>query len=168
MGFLINDRKLKAAAASMHQFCQNVREIFPGDVDDSVVEASTLYLYASLSRDLFGQRFATKLQKKLQGRLKYSTSAEIEGHVARIAKHSEALERAGDGDTPDGTADDAVRAHVTSTIDAMLSDAGFPSNDQEVLKRGYDRFERAIKAMREHLLGIRDQNHFLMRSRTVA
>ncbi len=53
MGFLVNDRKLKAAIGSMHQFCHNVREIFPGDVDDRVVEASTAYLYMSLVHDLF-------------------------------------------------------------------------------------------------------------------
>ena len=73
MGFLVNDRKLKAAVASMHQFCHEVREIFPGDVDDRVVEAATAYLYVSLVRDLFGPRFAAKLQKKLHMRLKYST-----------------------------------------------------------------------------------------------
>ena len=94
MGLLINDRKLKAALGSMHQFCQEVRQVFPGDVDDRVVEASTVYLYVNLTRDLFGNRFAAKLQKKMHGRLKYSTAAEVEGHVTRIARQSEALEKA--------------------------------------------------------------------------
>ena len=168
MGFLINDRKLKAALGSMHQFCHNVREIFPGDVDDRVVEASTAYLYMSLVNDLFGSRFATKLQRKLHSRLKYTNAAEIEGHIARISKHSEGLEKGVDHASADRTAEQIVRAHVLAVIEAMLSDAGFKSADREQSAKAYIQFERAIKEMRSHLLAIKEQNNFLMKTRNVA
>ncbi len=168
MGFLINDRKLKAAMGSMHQFCQEVREVFPGEVDDRVVEAATAYLYLSLTRDLFGPRFASKLQKRLAGRLKYSTPAEVDGHIARITKQSEALEKAMASGTHDRSADEIVRAHVTSVIEAMLSDAGFKGDDPEVLKRSYPCFEKTIKEIRKHLIAIKEQNNYLMKTRNVA
>lgn len=168
MGFLVNDRKLKAAAGSMHQFCHEVREIFPGDVDDRVIEAATSYLYVSLVRDLFGHRFAAKLLKKLHTKLKYSTSAEVEGHIARITKHSEMMEKGLDMNAPDRSPEDIVRAHVLSVIDAMLADAGFKNPDREQSSKAYTKFEQAIKEMRSHLLGIKDQNYFLMKTRNVA
>ncbi|MEE8460222.1 MAG: hypothetical protein V3S08_10115 [Phycisphaerales bacterium] len=168
MGFLVNDRKLKAAVGSMHQFCHEVREIFPGDVDDRVVEAATTYLYVSLVRDLFGHRFGAKLQKKLHLRLKYSTSAEVEGHIARITKDAGAMEKGLDSYAPERSPEDIVRAHVLSVINAMLTDAGFKNLDREEAAKAYTKFEVAIKAMRSHLLGIKDQNYFLMKTRNVA
>ena len=168
MGFLINDRKLKAALGSMHQFCHTVREIFPGDVDDRVVEASTAYLYMSLVNDLFGSRFATKLQRKLHSRLKYTNAAEIEGHIARISKHSEGLEKGVDHASAVRSAEEIVRAHVLAVIEAMLSDAGFKDTNREQSAKAYTQFERAIKEMRLHLVAIREQNNFLMKTRNVA
>ena len=168
MGFLVNDKKVKAAATSMHQFCQTVREIFPGDVDDRVVEAATMYVYVSLTRDLFGQRFAHKLQKRLRAFLKYTTAAEADGHIARITKHSEALENALAAHSTDRSVEEIVRAHVTSVIEAILSDAGFNGEDHEIAKKAYERFEMAIQQMRKHLIGIKDQNVFLLRTRNVA
>ena len=168
MGFLVNDRKLKAAVGSMHQFCHEVREIFPGDVDDRVVEAATTYLYVRLVRGLFGPRFAAKLQRKLHTRFKYSTSAEVEGHIARITKDSGAMEKGLDAHSPDRSPEDIVRAHVLSVIDAMLTDAGFKNPDREQAAKAYTKFDVAIKAMRSHLLGIKEQNYFLMKTRNVA
>ena len=167
MGLLINDRKVKAAANSMHQFCQQVRTIFPGEVDDSVVEAATVYLYMSLVRDLFGNRFGGKLQRRLYERLKYSTAAEVEGHMARITKHADVIERSAPR-MPESSPEEVVRAHVMSVIEAMLSDAGFQGRDPEITRPAYVKFEEAIKEIRNHLQGIRDQNHFLMRTRAPA
>ena len=168
MGLLINDRKLKAAAGSMHQFCQDVRGVFPGDVDDRVVEAATAYLYMSLTRDLFGQRFTTKLQKRLAGGLKYSTPAEIEGHMIRISRQAEALEKGMAAHTHDTSPDEIVRNHVTAVIEAMLTDAGFRGYDPDTLKRAYPLFDNAIKSMRSHLLALKEQNFFLMKNRPAA
>lgn len=165
---LVNDRKLKAATGSMHQFCQEVREVFPGDVDDRVVEAATAYLYLSLARDLFGQRFASKLQKRLGERLKYSTPAEVEGHMVRITRHAEAMEKAMAAQTHDKSPEEIVRNHVTAVIEAMLADAGFPTNDPATFKKAYPVFDAAIKSIRTHLLGIKEQNHFLMKNKPAA
>jgi len=168
MGFLVNDRKLKAAALSMHQFCQEVREIYPGDVDDRVVEASTTFLYVSLVRDLFGPRFANKLQRRLRTLLKYSTAAEVGGHIARITVYSEGIEKRVRSFSDERSAEDIVRTHVLAVIEAMLSDAGFKGVSSEEAAKSYVKFEHAIKEMRKHLLGIKDQNHFLMKTRNVA
>ncbi len=166
---IVNDRKLKAAALSMHQFCQEVRCIFPGDVDDRVVEAVTAYLYLSLARDLFGHRFALRLQKRLRGNLKYSSPAEVEGHLARIAKHSECLERAAASESADDrTPEEVCRAHTTAVIEAMLADAGFQTFDAADGKKAYIKFEAAIMVIRKHLVGIKEQNYFLMKSRPLA
>ncbi|MHC4219726.1 MAG: hypothetical protein ACYSU7_14895 [Planctomycetota bacterium] len=168
MGLLVNDRKLKAAAFSMHQFCQEVRAIFPGEVDDRVVEAATVYLYLSLSRDLFGHRFATRLQKRLRGSLKYSTPAEVEGHVARITKQSEGVERAAAANASERTPEEICRAHTSAVIEAMLADAGFQDTEPDAYKKAYIKFEESIRVIRKHLVGIKDQNHFLMKSKPPA
>ncbi len=167
MGFLINDRKVKAAAGSMHQFCQPVRAIFPGPVSDKVVEAATIYLYMNLTRDLFGLRFANKLQRKLRRTLKYSSAKEVEARISAIVRQAGALEKA--AATKGGTSrspDDVVRAHVVSVIEAMLNDAGFKGEDPEVARKSYEPFERTVKDIRRHLVGIKEQNSFLMRSKT--
>lgn len=166
MGFLTNDRKVKAAAGSMHQFCQPVRAIFPGSVSDSVVEAATIYLYVNLARDLFGLRYANKLQRRLRRTLKYSSAKEIEARIAAIVRQSAVLEKAaavkgGGSRSPD----DVVRAHVVSVIEAMLNDAGFRGEDPEIARKAYEPFERTVKDMRRHLMGIKEQNSFLMRSK---
>ena len=85
--------------------------------------------------------------------------------TARITKHSDVIERTeghGLGDAPE----DVVRAHVMSVIEAMMSDAGFQGRDPEITRRAYVRFEDAVKEIRDHLMGIRDQNHFLLKTRT--
>lgn len=166
MGLLSNERKVKAAACSMHQFCQDVRDIYPGDVDDRVVEAATVYIYQSLARDLFGHRFAAKLRRKLAAMLKYATPAEVEGRLARIEKHSEALEKAMAANLQ--TPEELCRAHTASVMEAMLSDAGFSSGDDQAATKSFGRFEAAIHVIRKHLIGIKEQNVFLMKPRTVA
>jgi hypothetical protein len=165
MGLLVNDRKLKAAAFSMHQFCQEVRCIFPGDVDDRVIEAATVYLYVSLARDLFGHRFAIRLQKRLRGSLKYSTPAEVEGHVARIARQSESLEKEAASQATERTPEEVCRAHTEAVIEAMLADAGFQDPAEEDATKAYIKFEAAIRVIRKHLVGIKEQNYFLMKSK---
>ena len=168
MGLLVNERKLKAAALSMHQFCQEVRAIFPGDVDDRVVEAATVYLYVSLARDLFGHRFAGRLQKKLHGNLKYSTPAEVEGHLARICRHAEGLEKAAVAKGGEGTPEELCRAHTEAVIEAMLANAGIQDFDPVEAKKAYIKFEEAIRAIRKHQVGIKDQNYFLMKTKPAA
>ncbi len=166
MGLFINDRKLKAAASSMHQFCQEVRCIFPGQADDRVVEAATAYLYVQLAHDLFGVRFARKLSRKLRANLKYVTPAELEGRVAGIGRYVMAMEESVSSVASGKTPEEICRLHVSCTVEALLTSAGYNGNDQEVGRKAYPRFEEVIRNMRKHLLGIREQNYFLMKSRT--
>jgi hypothetical protein len=168
MGLLVNERKLKAAALSMHQFCQEVRAIFPSDVDDRVVEAATVYLYVSLARDLFGQRFASRLQKKLHGNLKYSTPAEVEGHLVRISRQSESMEKAAAAKASERTPEELCRAHTESVIEAMVANAGIQNHDPVEAKKAYIKFEEAIRVIRKHLVGIKEQNYFLMKTKPAA
>lgn len=167
MSWMVNDRKLKAAIGSMHQLCQSVRAIFPGDVDDRVVEAVTLYLYTSLARDLFGPRFAAKLHKRLSVRLKYATAAEVEGHLARITKQSEAIQQAEESVSEDRSPEEMCRAHSSAVIASMLDDAGFNGRDPETHKKAYIKFDEAILEIRKHLIGIKEQNYFVMTPKSV-
>ena len=64
------------------------------------------------------------------------------------------------------TAEELCRTHVTSVMEAMLSDAGFEGNDPEVTRKAYGRFEAAIRDIRKHLIGIKEQNVFLLKSRS--
>ena len=73
-----------------------------------------------------------------------------------------------DDASADRSAEEIVRAHVLAVIEAMLCDAGFKSVGKEQAARAYIQFERAIKEMRSHLVGIKEQNHFLMKTRNVA
>ena len=166
MGLLINERKVRAAAGSMHQFCQQVRAIFPGPADDRIVEAATVYLYLNLARDLFGHRFASRLLKKLARQLKYCSAREIEATITKIVKLSTAMEKAAADNGSNRSPEAIVRAHVVSVIEAMLTDAGFRGEDPELSSKAYEPFERAVMAIRKHLLGIKEQNYFLMRSKT--
>jgi hypothetical protein len=133
-----------------------------------VVEAATVYLYTSLARDLFGPRFSSRLQKRLQGNLKYSTPAEVEGHLARINRQSESLEKAAAAKAAERTAEELCRAHTEAVIEAMLANAGIQNYDPTEAKKAYMKFEEAIHVIRKHLVGIKDQNHFLMKNKPAA
>src|SRR5262245_12647819 len=148
MGFLMMDRKVKAAAGSMHQFCQVVRGIFPGPVSDKIAEAATLYMYLNLTRDVFGLRFANTLQRKLRRKLKYCTAKEVEAHVVAIVRQASALEKAVAAKSGDKSPEEVVRAHVVSVIEAMLNDAGFRGEDPEISRKAYEPFERAVEDIR--------------------
>ena len=78
------------------------------------------------------------------------------------------MEKGLDSNAQDRSPEQIVRAHVLSVLDAMLTDAGFKNLDREQAAKAYTKFEVTIKSMRSHLLGIKDQNYFLMKTRTVA
>lgn len=168
MSLFGNDRKLKAAASSMHQFCQEVRHMFPGDVDDRVIEASTAFIYVKMAQDLFGARFAQRLMRRLRTQLKYATPAELEGRIVGINKHAEGLERTASQLTGDTSPEEMCRLHTSCVIEALLALAGFDGNDPQVAKNAYLSFEEIILDMRKHLLGIKDQNFFLMKNKSPA
>ena len=53
-------------------------------------------------------------------------------------------------------------------IAKLISDAGFKNISPDETAKSYAKFENAIKEMRKHLLAIKDQNNFLMKTRNVA
>ena len=164
MGWFINERKVKAAANSMHQFCQVVRSIFPGHTDDGIIESATIFLYVSLSRDLFGRRFAECLSTRLRDRLKYATVSEVKTRIARIARQADDLERAAVSvSSPRCSPQEKCRNHVTSVIESLLLEAGFRSDDPQLLKETYPRFEDVVRGLKTHLLGIKEQNAVMMK-----
>jgi hypothetical protein len=166
MALFVNQQKVKAAAHSMHQFCQEVRDIFPGDTDDRVIETVTVYLYVQLAQDLFGPRFATRLRSRLRQRLKYATPAEVQARVERIDRQAEVFEEAAGSTSSSRSAEDICRTHVTSVIEAMLAEAGYRGEDAELTKKAYMRFEDVIRDIRKHLLGIKEQNSFIMKAKS--
>ena len=54
------------------------------------------------------------------------------------------------------------------TIKALLAEAGFPADDVEALRKSYGKFEHVIRDMRDHLMGIKEQNDFVLRKGGVA
>ncbi len=164
MGIMINKRKLDAAATSMHQFCQEVRSIYPGPTEDAAIEAATLFLYLQMSRDLFGPRFTTGLNRQLPQRLKYSSAQETKVRITRIAQLADARERAMSAAGPYRDADEKCRGYVTSVLRALLVEAGYRDDDPELIRSTYATVEQVIRDMKKHLGGIKEQNHFIFKS----
>ncbi|MHC4429263.1 MAG: hypothetical protein ACYS0D_11790 [Planctomycetota bacterium] len=162
MGLILNQHKLRAAAGSMHQFCQEVRDLFPGPADDSAIEAATYYVYLNMSRDVFGGRFTGRMGRMIRSKLKYATPPEIKQRVARINRRTEARDKALDKVNGPRNVEDRCRSHVTSVIKALLAEAGFHGDDPEVLRAAYTRFEDVVRDVKRHLTGIKDQNRFVI------
>lgn len=163
MALLINKRKLEAAANSMHQFCQEVRSIYPGPTEDAVIEAATLFLYLQMSRDLFGRRFTTGLNRQLQQRLKYASAPETKARITRIGKLADARERAMSVAAPNRDAEEKCRSYVTSVLRALLVESGCGDDDPELIRSTYATVEQVIRDMKKHLGGINEQNHFIFK-----
>ncbi len=163
MVLLLSKKKLTAAASSMHQFCQEVRAIFPGLVDDAVVEATTVFLYLSVAEDLFGNRFRAQLARAVGQRLKYGKPADLRQRLVRVRQRAEALEKGKQATAATRDPEEQCRAHVTAVIESMLLEAGFNINDQDVIRAGYTKFENVVRDMKRHLDGIKQQNIFLFR-----
>jgi len=55
-------------------------------------------------------------------------------------------------------------AHVTSVIRALLAEACPESDSREQVKAIFPRFEEAVRRIKNHLLGIKRQPRFVMKS----
>lgn len=164
MGLLINNRKLDAAATSMHQFCQETRSIFPaGQANDDLVEAATVFLYLRTAQGLFGRRFSAALARRLKARLKYGAASDMKTTIQRFQERANHLERARLAQIDTRDADEVVRSHVTSVIESLLAEAGATMSDPEIIRNAYAKFELVIRDMKRHLSGIKEQNVFLMK-----
>ncbi len=163
MGLFINRLKLNAAARSMHQFCPVVRGIFPQPPADEVVEATTVFLYTRVARDVFGPRFASRLSEHLLQDLKFTTPLDVQTRCARIGHALGYYEQAESDACTDHSDQETFTQHVRSCIRALLAEGGFGSDDAAIVKLLFPRFEEAVRRLRDHLLGIREQSKFVMK-----
>ena len=164
MPFLIDKLKLKAAAGSMHQFLPVVRSMYPGIPPDEAIEAATVFLYAGLAREVFGRRFAHHLRLRLRPRYKFAIPTEIELRVLRIQNRLEAMKRDAEKYSGEASPHAQSTAHVTSVIRALLAEACPESDDPAQVRAIFPRFEKAVRRIKDHLLGIKRQTRFVMKS----
>lgn len=160
----VDKLKLKAAASSMHQFCPFVRTLFPGHPTDDVIEASTVFLYMNLSREVFGKRFVEKLNEQLSEKYRYGPPIEIDLRVKRIENRLALMRRSSEtnGDNQ-GTLHEQFTAHVRCVIRSMLAEAGPELDSPELVKLIFPRFEDTVRRMKDHLMGIKNQARFVMK-----
>jgi hypothetical protein len=154
--------KLVAAAKSMHQFCNVVRGILPGDVNDDVVEAATGFLYLSVSADVFGSSATARIRRAIRHRLKYLSPREFASRIERLGLQAEAFrlsELSASGKADDAT---AYQVAVNGAIRSMCIEAGLNHSDPDVLRECFPRFEHAAARIKAHLAGIRSQNRWLI------
>lgn len=151
MGLFVSNVKLKAAAGSMHQFCPKVRCIFPTVVDDAVVEAATAFLYLQTANDILGRHFANKLARALIDKFRSPAREQM----ARISRMSAMLDSAG--------ACREFHEFITRVVQCLLQEAGCSTNDQATLRECFQSFQEVVMPMKDHLMGIKKQNTFIMK-----
>ncbi len=164
MRLMLDNRKVKATARSMHQFCGNVRAIFPGEVANEIIETATIYLYVKVCREVFGRRFSDRSGKMMRDNLKYCTVSEVNRALARICREADGYEQGAAEMQPDMTTQEQFQVHVTGVVRAMLKEAGAldTGNEDAMLARAFKPFDAAVRAIKTHMLGIKRQNHFIM------
>ena len=160
MTLFVDKLKVRAAASSMHQFCSVLRAVIPVDADECMVEAATVFLYDHIARELFGRRFAKRMRALLRDRYRCGTPIEVDARVWKINRYFEEFEAA----ELRGCHDDqqAFTAHVRSVIRAFLAEAGMTSDNPALVKEMFPRFENAVRTLKQHLIGIKQQSHFVM------
>ena len=130
---------------------------------DDVVEATTVFLYARVARDVFGPRFASRLSDHLLQHLKFTTPLDVEARCSRIGRSLTYFEQAERDACTNHSDQEKFTQHVRSCIRALLAEAGFGSDDSGIVKLLFPRFEAAVRRVRDHLMGIREQSHFVMK-----
>lgn len=159
----IDELKLRAAAGSLQQFLPVVRSIFPDEVDDVTLEAATVYLYIGVTREVFGRRFSDFLRRDLRARLRFASATEIglrAGHLHTRVKElaDEVVE-----ELPPDWRNDSYRTHALAVIGALLESSQAVTDDPKTIQSCFAAYERSVGSIRDHLLGIKTQNHFVMR-----
>lgn len=163
MGLFVDRKKLKAALHSMHQFLGPVRSIFPCRVPDDVAEAALAYMYFTTASSVFDRRFTSRLELAMREKYQFATAVEIESRVNRIRHLAEAYRQAyEDARSETSISQTPFQDLVRGAIKALFVEAGREA-DEEIVTQYFALFEEAARRLRDHLAGIRKQNHFLMR-----
>jgi hypothetical protein len=164
MPLLIDNLKLKAAVGSMHQFLPVVRAMYPRSPSDEATEAATVFLYAGVAREIFGRRFAHHLRLQLRPRYKFAIPTEIELRVLRIENRLEALRQGVQKHLADASLYEQSTAHATNVIRALLAEACPEYAAPEQVRAVFPRFEDVVRRIKNHLMGIKRQTRFVMKS----
>lgn len=151
MWLFISKLKLRAAAGSMHQFCGKVSDIFPEEVSREVVESTTTFLYLQMANEILGRRFASRLAGCLIERV----AASPEALKKRVIQLSSRVENRG--------RHEEFHEYITRLVGCLLTEAGCPSDDPEVLRDCFIVFQEAVSPMKEHFEGIKNQNTWVLR-----
>ncbi len=162
MGILGAERRLHAAASSMHQFYPLVRSFFRVPVDDRLVESATLFLYARIGQEIFGARFLDRFQGHIEDRLKYASPADASEQMIRIAERANHFEQVPDRLLDEVQVTTPFEHRVRSYIRALLEESGQDPEDAESVRDGFVRLENVLNRLRVHLTGIKRQSAFLL------
>ena len=163
MALFIDRRKLNAATRSMDQFLPVVRSIFQGKADDETVEAATVFLYAQLAQSVFGNRFANVLRRGLLNRSKFMRPTDLRARLRRFERDVAAFEQAAGAVALSRSPESKFENYVKSVVQALLHETGARSDDMDLLKETFTRFEEAVREIKRHLVGLKQQNFFVMR-----
>lgn len=163
MTLFISQRKLKAAASSMHQFCPAVKAISPEAAPDDVVEVWTVYLYEHVAAEVFGRRFLKQLRGPLRRKARHNSPEEMDARVHKVQRLVENYQKASEDDAPPNSDSQRFTHYVQSVLRALLAEAGTREPDMMQLRRAYERFESAVRTLKMHLSGIKQQSPFIMR-----
>lgn len=162
MGLFISRRKLMAAASSMHQFCPVVRGVFPDEAEDQVVETVTVFLYLNLAQEVFGRTFARSLGKRLCRYLKFTRPQDAVSRLGRIRRTVSRLRCEADSSATFKSPEMKFANHINAIVRSMLNEAGQDGRLHDPHDETFVRFEKAVRRMKEHLLGIKRQHIYLM------
>ena len=134
-----------------------------GTRTDTVIEAATVFLYDHMARDIFGPRFAAQLRELIRPHFKFSSPEQMEERLSRIAHNVAEFRRFEDAWNLSRSPHADFTRHVRSAIRALLAEGGFAFDDPAVVKDTFPRFEDAARQVRSHLLGIKQQSHYVMK-----
>jgi hypothetical protein len=157
--------KLKAVVGSMHQFCGPVRSLLPERTEDRVVETVTLFLYLKLAQEVFGRRFTGAMWRRLRRQLKFTSAEDVRSRIDRIATRARRLNRVANGRADDRSPQEAFSDHVAAVVKSILAEAkGTGDEVPHDARESFANFEKVVRRMKDHLLGIRRQPRFLMQT----
>ena len=133
VGLFIDERKVRAAASSMHQFYPLVRNLYDHEVSNVIVETATTFLYLRLATEVFGRRFVDKMGPWMPDRLKYSSAEEIRDGVKRLTNHVDTFVSSRDEMLDCYSYESDYAHHIRAVIKAMFTEARTPMDDPEIV-----------------------------------